>query len=304
MADDKAYDSILNLNPQSAEHSEWLVRVALKQVLLYTIEARGRKVPARKFVCVPVGVDPSAYVMATVRHDFKDATTVVKADAKFKTHAVYTMTKPIDAKVKSQWIGAPAKMMILLDQAKMTPVLAGTSEHNGPAKYIKPRMKLAEIMHIQEARTVDIAAIIVAISDPKSVQTGGQNVTVRDLTVRDDSLHNGSLAEATLSIWGDTGTQFAEAQADVGITIVGCKANYTKGSVRLDARADAALLRRKQPQHRRHPGQDQEHGLGSLRAADAWQRHRSVHPRRGRQGRRLTTTLRGLSPTRMPMSAR
>ena len=242
MADEKAYDSILNLNPQSAQHSEWLVRVAMKQILLYTIDARGKKIPARKFVCVLVGADPSAYVMAMVRHDFKDATTVVKADAKFKTHAVYTMTKPIDAKVKSQWIGAPAKMMILLDQAKMTPVLAGTSEHNGTVKYIKPRMKLAEIMHIQEARCVDIAAIIVAISDPKSVQIGGEKVTVRDLTVRDDSLHNGSLAEATLSIWGDTGTQFAEATADVGITIVGCKANFTNGSVRLDARADAALF--------------------------------------------------------------
>ena len=219
MADEKAYDSILNLNPQSAQHSEWLVRVAMKQILLYTIDARGKKIPARKFVCVLVGADPSAYVMAMVRHDFKDATTVVKADAKFKTHAVYTMTKPIDAKVKSQWIGAPAKMMILLDQAKMTPVLAGTGEHNGTVKYIKPRMKLSEIMHIQEARCVDIAAIIVAISDPKSVQIGGEKVTVRDLTVRDDSLHNGSLAEATLSIWGDTGTQFAEATNVMGVVI-------------------------------------------------------------------------------------
>ena len=243
MADDNGFDSILNLNPQSAQHSQWLVRVALKQVLLFTIEARGQKVPAKKFLCVLVGADPTAYIMATVRHDFKDATKVVAADAKFKMHAVYTMTKPIpDTTAKSLWIGAPVKMQILLDQSKMTPVLAGSSAHNTPAKYIQPRMKLAQVLEIQESRRVDFAAIIVAISDPKDVQVAGQRTTVRDLTVRDDSLHNGSVAEATLSVWGDTGTQFADAKADAGITIVGCHARCTGGEVRLDARADSALF--------------------------------------------------------------
>ena len=86
--------------------------------------------------------------------------------------------------------------MILFDSAKtkMIPVLAGSSTRDIPANRIKPRMKLTKILGIAEARCVDFAAIVVGISCPKDVQNGGRTIAVRDVIVRDGSVHNGGMA--------------------------------------------------------------------------------------------------------------
>ena len=63
----QTYDNLLNLNSESAKHSQWLVRVVAKRIEQYVYQAKKGQVNAQKLVCVMVGTDPSAYITGSAK---------------------------------------------------------------------------------------------------------------------------------------------------------------------------------------------------------------------------------------------
>jgi len=238
----QTYDNLLNLNSESAKHSQWLVRVVAKRIEHYAYQTKkGQQVNAQKLVCVMVGTDPSAYITGSAK-DKPRCPGMKDTDKKLTTDTVYTMVDPAMDRTNAQWIGGPVKVAIVLNESKLSKTMSKTPPKETPAKYVKPRMKLAEIMNISEPRNVDFAGIVTQISEIKDVVAAGRQNRVRDIAVTDDSKHGNGVAVAQISVWGDSRELFKNVTANTGITILNCRARGADGGVRLDAQIGSAVF--------------------------------------------------------------
>jgi hypothetical protein len=237
----QTYDVLLNLNSESAKHSQWLVRVVAKRIEQYVYQAKKGQVNAQKLVCVMVGTDPSAYITGSAK-DKPRCPGMKETDTKLTTDTVYTMVKPALDRTNAQWIGGPVKVAIILNESTLSKTMSQIPLKDTPAKYVKPRMKLAEIMNITEPRNVDFAGIVTQISDIKDVVAAGRQSRVRDIVVTDDSNHGNGVAEARISVWGDSREMFKNVTDNTGITILNCRARGADGGVRLDAQIGSAVF--------------------------------------------------------------
>jgi hypothetical protein len=153
MAQTKAYETLANMNTNTAKHATWLVRVLDTKVIKYKFETRGAKkeeVHATKFQCILVSNDTKSYMHGAVNFTFQDRQAAQKAENKFKEGSVWKIDKPIfDTKARTEYNSCPVKTVVLLDTSKVKTVLPTSSADLAyPAKYIEVPLKLDSLLQV------------------------------------------------------------------------------------------------------------------------------------------------------------
>ena len=86
------FESLLELNPNSAKYLTWTVRVLHGRIVQYQFtDRRNQLVKASKFECVLVSDKAEEYILATVRHNYRDARLVTTAKDRYRDGTVWRM---------------------------------------------------------------------------------------------------------------------------------------------------------------------------------------------------------------------
>ena len=207
-------DSVCNMNDASAKRSTWIVRIDHSRIVEYSFISRGETVLAQKMICTLIGKDGTDYGPGIIPYCFKNKKRALQGmtNPKFLEGQVLRIRKLVfDKRTTSVWISSPAKVLVVLDAPGSSVETASHELQDVPAKHAEPRLRLKEILELDQTRNVDFAFIVESVSPVRcSKKEGDATVTVddvvRDVVIMDDSDYGASDAaqtfKASFACWG------------------------------------------------------------------------------------------------------
>ena len=207
-------DDVCNMNDASAKRSVWVVRIAHARIVEYSFISRGETVVAQKMICTLIGKKGTDYGQGIIPYCFKNKKRALQGltNPKFLDGQVLRIRKPaFDKRTTSIWISAPANVLVVLDAPGSCVETASEELQNVPAQHAEPRLRLKEILELDQTRNVDFAFIVDSISPVRcSKKEGDAAVTaddvVRDVVIMDDSDYGTSdvaqTFKASFACWG------------------------------------------------------------------------------------------------------
>ena len=264
-------ETLKNMNPTTAKHATWLVRVLDPKLTNYEFMSRGEKVNAAKFSCILVSKDPKQFVLGVVPFSFGNRNAPAEAAKQFLHNAVYEVKAPyLDPKAQPQFSSCPIKHMVVLKQPtqlrEVTPAEKEKLEY--PATYVDTGMNLQEVQRAlqrlagvcssqgsaagdlgasQGAATVggqqnrcliNLTGKITKLDLPKTVLAAGRQRQVMALELADDTA-----SAVEVSVWDGAQALFQGISVGEGIAIVGCTALRDGASMKLNLWENARVLR-------------------------------------------------------------
>jgi len=234
-----------NMNSASQKYATWIVHVLQGRVVKYTFWSRGEKVEATKFQCILVSANSSEYMLGLVPFSFHDKTAPEKAARKFQDNTCWEVTTPVfETSQKVEFNSCPIKTCLKLAQPSglRAVTLLETDKYNYPAKFISPCCNLAQALEILNtqarfpatskagspgsasavaSKVIDLSFKIRSKGVSKSVAKNGNNRTVCDLQVVDDSkMPDGRQAHVVVGVWDKAIANVPPEGA--GCCVVGC----------------------------------------------------------------------------------
>ena len=233
-------ESLNCLNADSAKHCEWLVRVRFPRLheIHYVVKATKKMASMKKFTCVLVGEDPTAYVRAIVKFDFNDQEKIVRQAERFAENTLWILRLPkLEPDNRPTYNPCPNTNLVQLDRSNMTPVLHGTDQDKQLAKSIVPVARLCDVLDLKESRSVDLAVYITSKEGSgRAVLAGGQNTQVMSIEVCDDSD-----CSAKINIWGVKCDEFNALGVNKAVVLHDLGATYKNGDIQLHFREQSFL---------------------------------------------------------------
>ena len=235
-------ETILNMNESNGKYAHWIVRVLDPRVVVYSFQARGVQVTAKKFVCVLVSKNPSEYALGIVPFDFKAPNTAEEALKKFLPGTVWEVKKPaFDTRSKPAYVGAPLKRVLLLQKPTALRAIPPTeaATRSFPAAFALPKLTLSNIVGVKNiqhdaGRTVDMTAKVVSMAPPKKTVLKGVATAIQEIELVDDStLPSGKRAKCLLSVWGKAIDLFENIGISQGVTLMGVSVVLTDDQIKL-----------------------------------------------------------------------
>ena len=242
----KSFETLKNMNAASQKYATWIVRVVQGRLVNYTFWSRGEKVEATKFQCILVSANSSEYMMGLVPFSFHDKKAPEKAGRKFLVDTCWEVTTPVfEASQKVEFNSCPIKTCLKLAPPSglraVTPL--ETDKYNYAAKSIYPSCNLEQALDILNtqarfaatstkagspgsasavaSKVIDLSFKIRSKGASKSVSKNGNNRTILDLSVVDDSnMPDGKQAQVVVGVWDKAIANVPPEGA--GCCVVGC----------------------------------------------------------------------------------
>ena len=232
------FESLLELNPNSAKYLTWTVRVLHGRIVHYEFKDRRQSlVKATKFECVLVSSKPEEYIMATVRHNYRDAKLVEAAKDRYRDGTVWRMSQVAFAPgAQSIYNGAPNKYVALLEPPTgLTSVMAGTPDAAALAEFVLPALRLSDILQVTQTRTLDACVCVASCEAPRKQLIQGQNIDVTTARLADASY------EAEMSCWGSS-AKTMHGFAGKAVVVLGISATLSDKGVKLNLRDGSVIM--------------------------------------------------------------
>ena len=106
-----------HLNERSARTGVWIGRIEACKLCTYQFQSKGETIDAKRFVCLVVGRDPTAYATAVVPFGFKNKQRPLQTYEKWSQAidpVVVLSHISLDSKARAEYISSPGKGVILL----------------------------------------------------------------------------------------------------------------------------------------------------------------------------------------------
>ena len=235
-------ETLKNMNPQTAKHAVWIVRIIEPRVttFTYTDKKTGNRVEAKRFSCLLVSASPVQFMMATV-NSFSKKTTPDEAFQKFTHGSVWQITKPyLDPKATQQYNSCPIKAVLVLDAPTTINAvnITETDKENYPARNIVVNEQVGRVCDnlLKKGKMgtaagtvlVNVCGKMVAKTPMKQVTAGDRTRRVVSIELADDA-GNG----IEVSVW-DAAIDYIESiKVQTGITIIGLSATMPLGENQL-----------------------------------------------------------------------
>ena len=234
-----ASEDLMVLNADSAKHCSWIVRILHGKLvdINFTNPRTKKTTHMKKFTCILVGRDPSAYVRGIVMYDFNDGNKIVELAKKFADQSMWRMTMPtVESENNTTYNPCPNKILVHLDRSKMSAVVDKEVEKQ-LCTCIVPLSRLKDVLELQESRYVDMAVYIESNEGSgREVVVAGYNTYVMSLDVCD-----ASHSSAKISVWGNRCADLKVIGANVAVVLMGIAATYKNGSIQLHFREQSVV---------------------------------------------------------------
>ena len=205
--------SLRALNSTTCKHEAWTLRALHPEIVKYTYaDRRQGEVHAERFHCILVGEDRMLYCHGAVPWDPKQPAKAKQALSKFKHGSLWKIKCPVlDKKAKSEYMGCPMKIQILLDSPSDITLLVGPSSV-AVAEHIDPPLKLAQLPDQATRLTFDFVAKIAQSSPPKQEVVRGEASSIGEAWVVDETNH-----KALVSLWGQNAAAFYGKEGKIAL---------------------------------------------------------------------------------------
>ena len=205
--------SLRALNSTTCKHDAWTLRALHPEIVKYTYtDKRQGTVHAERFHCILVGEDCKLYCLGAIPWDPKVPSKAKQALSKFKHGSLWTIKCPVlDKKAKSEYMGCPMKIAIILDSPSTLTLVVGPPSVP-VAEHIDPPLKLAQLLDQVNKLTFDFVARIAQASPPKQEVIKGELSSIGEAWVVDETNH-----KALVSLWGLNAAAFHGKEGQIAL---------------------------------------------------------------------------------------
>ena len=205
--------SLRALNSTTCKHDTWVLRALYPEVVKYSyVDKRQGEVHAERFQCILVGEDCKLYCYGAVPWDPKQPAKAKQALSKFKHSSLWKVKCPVlDKKAKSEYMGCPMKIQIILDSPSDLTLIVGIASVT-VAEHIDPPLKLAQLPDQINKLTFDFVVKIAQSSAPRQEVVRGELSSIGESWVVDETN-----SKALVSLWGKNAAAFHGQEGKIAL---------------------------------------------------------------------------------------